>query len=93
MLCAHGQTPFDNLACFSLMDWQQTAALIVTGLAVAYLGWRTYGRLAGDKVGGCGTCADCGVPKSDGVRQTRPLVPLDTLETSAKTSATKGDAD
>jgi len=69
------------------VDTQQLLTLIVVIAAAGYLVRRTWLLLSGRRTGSCGSCSGCAAP-ADGERLSgKPLIPLDTLELSAKRRA------
>ncbi|MCU0981763.1 MAG: hypothetical protein MUF25_21640 [Pirellulaceae bacterium] len=75
------------------MDLQQLLTLGVVLAAIGYLARRTWLRLSGRRTGGCGSCSGCAV-RADGESPAEgPLVPIETLISSARRDATRSLGD
>jgi hypothetical protein len=74
----------------ALVDMQQVVTFMILLLAAGYLVRRTWRRLAGRQIGGCGSCSVCPLSNGAGSSSATPLVPLHTLIASARRQAEEG---
>ena len=65
------------------VDLQQLLTLGVVLAAMGYLARRTWLRLSGRRTGVCGSCSRCTVTADGESPSAGPLVPIETLITSA----------
>ena len=75
------------------MDLQQLLTLGVVLAAIGYLARRTWLRLSGRQTGGCGSCSRCAVSADCESPSAGPLVPMETLISSARRDATRSLGD
>ena len=64
-------------------DAQQLLTFAIVLAAAGYLVRRTWKRLSGRPVGGCGSCSRCTEAADDSSPAARPLIPVETLIASA----------
>lgn len=74
----------------ALVDMQQVVTFVILLLAAGYLVRRTWRKLAGRQIGGCGSCAACPAATGTGRSPGLPLVSLETLLASARCQTEDG---
>jgi len=62
-----------------MLDAQQLLTLAVVLAAAGYLVRRTWKRLSGQRVAGCGSCSRCADAADDRSPAARPLIPVEPL--------------
>jgi len=62
-----------------MMDWQQTVAILIAGIAIVYLSCRGWRMLTGNQRG-CGVCTSC--PAKAAPTSEKMIIPLDSLARS-----------